>query len=376
MKKPLKIALIRGNSLNEWEGCLWNNLGDEYEITGFCTKANAYPIHQLAFPVVRLASSADSRLSRALDMRLWGKIQPMHQLENHLAHYDIAHTAELQNTYTLQAVRAKSNNQRLKVVCTAWDNTPRRFDRVFRKKKIARNIKEACAGIDRALAVTEKSREALIAYGMPPEKITILTPGILRAISAPRASDLRSASGSSYTLCVARLVQEKGVYDILEAWRLYRAQSHNPVERLIFVGDGPERAGLERGIRARGLDNAVIIAGTLPHEKTTELYAGAACLILASKPTPVWEEQFGYALAEAIVAECPIIASRSGAIPEVVGGAGILCEPGNPAAFCAALLALDAPETRRALRAAAHAEKEKFDAERFRAKLRAIYESL
>jgi glycosyltransferase involved in cell wall biosynthesis len=51
--------------------------------------------------------------------------------------------------------------------------------------------------------------------------------------------------------------------------------------------------------------------------------------VLASLPTPFWEEQFGMVLAEAMAAHVPVVAASSGAIPEVVGASGTLFAPGD-----------------------------------------------
>ena len=51
--------------------------------------------------------------------------------------------------------------------------------------------------------------------------------------------------------------------------------------------------------------------------------------MLGSLPTPLWEEQFGMVLAEAMAAGVPVLASSSGAIPEVLGPGGQLFAPGD-----------------------------------------------
>ena len=51
--------------------------------------------------------------------------------------------------------------------------------------------------------------------------------------------------------------------------------------------------------------------------------------MLASLPTKGWEEQFGMVLIEAMACGTPVVACASGAIPEVLGGAGTLVEPGD-----------------------------------------------
>jgi glycosyltransferase involved in cell wall biosynthesis len=59
------------------------------------------------------------------------------------------------------------------------------------------------------------------------------------------------------------------------------------------------------------------------------LYAQASCLVLASLPVRFWEEQFGMVLAEAMAGYLPIVASTSGAIPEVLGASGSYVAPGD-----------------------------------------------
>ena len=59
------------------------------------------------------------------------------------------------------------------------------------------------------------------------------------------------------------------------------------------------------------------------------VFAAASCVVLGSLPIPLWEEQFGMVLAEAMAAGAPVLASSSGAIPEVVGTSAQLFPPGD-----------------------------------------------
>jgi glycosyltransferase involved in cell wall biosynthesis len=58
-----------------------------------------------------------------------------------------------------------------------------------------------------------------------------------------------------------------------------------------------------------------------------DVYASASVVVLASLALPIWEEQFGMVLAEALAAGAPIVAASSGAIPEVLAGSGALLVP-------------------------------------------------
>jgi glycosyltransferase involved in cell wall biosynthesis len=59
------------------------------------------------------------------------------------------------------------------------------------------------------------------------------------------------------------------------------------------------------------------------------IYAQASCLVLASLPLWSWEEQFGMVLAEAMSSALPVVASTSGAIPEVAGPRASYFAPGD-----------------------------------------------
>ena len=188
-KKKKKIALIRGDSLNEWEGGLWNELQSDFDITGFCSKNNLYSISNLTYPVRKFASTSDNFLMRNVSKFKYGIFQNMKGLENELEHFDIAHTAEISYYFTNQAVRAKKINKNLKVVTTIWDNSFGRFEYNYWPKfsmppkywreKINQIIQENVKGVDLFLPVSEFSAQMLYDYGVPKEKVQILTPAVI-----------------------------------------------------------------------------------------------------------------------------------------------------------------------------------------------------
>ncbi len=141
-----------------------------------------------------------------------------------------------------------------------------------------------------------------------------------------------SPAGPPTILAPARLVWEKGHQDILRALALLRRESDSAPAceaRLVIVGRGPEERRLRAYAQELGLSGQVEFRGFIPYEEMPAVYASAACLVLASLPTTFWEEQFGMVLAEAMAAGVPIIASSSGAIPEVTGASARLFSPGD-----------------------------------------------
>jgi glycosyltransferase involved in cell wall biosynthesis len=108
-----------------------------------------------------------------------------------------------------------------------------------------------------------------------------------------------------------RLVESKGLLDLLEAVRLL----DSPVE-LLLIGDGAMRAQLESqpipGSKVRVIDD-------LTHSQMAAGYGQMDVLVLPSHSTPTWEEQFGRVIVEALWCGVPVVGSDSGEIPWLIG---------------------------------------------------------
>jgi glycosyltransferase involved in cell wall biosynthesis len=121
--------------------------------------------------------------------------------------------------------------------------------------------------------------------------------------------------------------------------------------RLLIVGRGPEEERLRRCARELGLEKVVEFRA-VPYEEMPGVLASASAMVLGSLPfggsayhpfdvpRTFWEEQFGLVLAEAMAAGLDIIATTSGAIPEVLRGSGAaLVAPGDWIGIARALAA-------------------------------------
>jgi len=133
---------------------------------------------------------------------------------------------------------------------------------------------------------------------------------------------------------VGRLEAHKGVAVLLQA-----IASTERLE-LLIAGSGPEERSLHSlaeqlclGVRARFL-------GFLSQDELAPFYRSLDCLAVPSLPRAGWREQFGRVAVEAMACGVPIVASRSGALPEVVGDGGLLVPPGDPEALRVALVQL------------------------------------
>jgi glycosyltransferase involved in cell wall biosynthesis len=122
---------------------------------------------------------------------------------------------------------------------------------------------------------------------------------------------------------VGRFVSEKGLPVLLQAVALLKREGLDFEVRLI--GDGPERGNLEDIIRREDLGNIVKVAGFLRGEEMVKALSDVRVVVIPS----VCEETAGLAAIEQMMRGRLVIASNIGGLGEVVGDAGLRCEPGN-----------------------------------------------
>jgi glycosyltransferase involved in cell wall biosynthesis len=202
------------------------------------------------------------------------------------------------------------------------------------------------AHVDTYVAPSEFVRSKLIATaGLPAERVMVKPnfvdpdPGV-------------AVDAGEYVLFVGRLVPEKGVRTLLQAFALLR----DPPP-LKIAGAGELEGELRRGASVLGLAGLELL-GAQPHARALELMKGARMLVVPSE----WYEGLPLVIVEAFACGVPVIASRIGSLAELIadGRSGVLFDPGDARALAAAIERLwpDA-EQRRALRANARAEYER-----------------
>jgi glycosyltransferase involved in cell wall biosynthesis len=123
---------------------------------------------------------------------------------------------------------------------------------------------------------------------------------------------------------VGRLVPEKGLPVLLAATSILHREGFDFA--VLLVGDGPERAPLEKTIAQTGLTEVVHITGFLRGDALAQVLGGVSVVVMPS----VWEETAGLAAIEHMMRGRVVIASKIGGLGEVVGDAGVTCKAGDP----------------------------------------------
>jgi glycosyltransferase involved in cell wall biosynthesis len=366
----VRVAIVRGANLNAWELANFELPGHELVAVG--SRRGAFDAHGVPLGHVRLRSPADvvARLPYPLPAvvaRFGGEVSWLAGLREALRGFDLAHTAELSSPYSAQALAARDAGAVRRVVATVWENIALP---PVANPLVARRVRLVAGGVDRFLAVTSRAREHLRYAGVEDERIDVLPMGIDLERFAPFA---RAGGPELRILCVSRLVPEKGVEDLVVALGLLAARGL--AARVTFAGEGPSRGRLEQLAAAAGVADRVVFAGLVPYERMPDLHRDADVFVLASAPRATWQEQFGFAVVEAMASGLPVLAGDSGSLDEVVGDRAQLVTPHMPERLADALEALSDRARREALGAANRARAEaRYDRRKVAAELERFYE--
>lgn len=234
-----------------------------------------------------------------------------------------------------------------KLLFYSFQNIVKRYPPPFSliEQQAFRSASAACVSVSEVGTVLRRK-----GYTGP---ITINPPGVDEALFRPlpaartaARAELGVAPDAPVLGYLGRLTPEKGIQDIVAALPLLA-----PATRLLIIGGG-ERGHIEQQARTLGVGRQLLFTGAVDRLETPRLFSTIDALVVPSRTTPHWKEQFGRVIAEAMLCGTPVIGSASGAIPEVLGGTGIIVPEASPQAIAhAAQLLFGQPQLAAALSA-------------------------
>jgi glycosyltransferase involved in cell wall biosynthesis len=219
---------------------------------------------------------------------------------------------------------------RTKLLLNTWQNLERPLKWYVRA--ILRTTLRASDGV---MCANREAQDLLRHYGYT--KLTPILPalGIDTRVFMPG----EAAARDQFTIAfVGRLVPEKGLDTLIDAVELLTRSALPLPVQLLIIGDGPHRSDIAR--YATRLGDAVQFTAALPPAQIAPQLRQINALVLPSRTTPVWKEQFGRVLIEAMACGVPVVGSNSGAIPEVIGDAGLIFPEGDANALADCLRGL------------------------------------
>jgi glycosyltransferase involved in cell wall biosynthesis len=186
------------------------------------------------------------------------------------------------------------------------------------------------------VAVSEFMQREFIATGVPAEDVFAL-----RHSWKPMPQPFSEAEGDFY-LFLGRLIEAKGVKVLVPAWDQLAASADTLPPKLVICGDGP-LAGFVREAAAR--NRLIEYRGSVSGEAKRNVLATCRGLLAPS----VWNEPLGLVVYEAFDFAKPVLAARSGGLPEMVehGVSGLLHAPGDAAQLAEQVRELDKDTARR-----------------------------
>jgi len=245
------------------------------------------------------------------------------------------------------------------------------------KRAVTRLINQPLTSV---ISISDYNRRCLVEAGLLPENRVVRIYNAVdlarRAESFERGAEFRRRhavpNGRNVVLQVSWIIPEKGIADLLDAARIVLGREPNV--HFVLAGEGRFRTEYMRRAKDLGIDSHVSWTGLVTDPFSEGIYAAADVVCQVSR----WEEGFGWTIAEAMAYGKPVVATRVGAIPEIVrdGVTGFLVNRGDSSALADTLIKLIRdPQLRAQLGAAGRAIAEiEFDLGNYVGQVLRLYE--
>ena len=226
-------------------------------------------------------------------------------------------------------------SRRAKKVLTVYDLTFMLIPQTHplsRQKLLPNFVKRSVRDADAIIAISESTKQDIMSvFHVPDHKVTVTYLGVDHSTfnpNAPRAAiekvKKKFSITKNYIFYLGTIEPRKNVDLLLKAFQRVKDQTDANFQLVLSGKVGWKVENLMKTIRALVNSGDVVHTGYISEEEAACLYNGAEAFVYPSQ-----YEGFGIPVLEAMACGCPVIASNSSSLPEVVGDAGVLVEPNN-----------------------------------------------
>jgi len=180
------------------------------------------------------------------------------------------------------------------------------------------------------IALTQFQKEKMIEGGIKSSKIVLkgnfLNDEFLSNIKNNQLREIKKQYGS-YCIFVGRISFEKGYKELVMAWNEFLIRNTDTNKKLIIIGDGPNFRDLVNLIEEFDMKDSIILLGKRDKIEVLSFISCSEFLILPS----IWYEGFPLTIIEAFASGKPVLASKIGAIPDIIVNKenGLIFEKGD-----------------------------------------------
>jgi glycosyltransferase involved in cell wall biosynthesis len=340
LDRKIRIGIFADKGMGKWLVQSFEPLSEMADITLFIPENNKHDPSSFNLPKHILTHKHETWLSikninRYLKRWLQDNERLTHvefypfSLSEHFSshHYDVILTKAERSLYTLSSLKDRFG---YKLVYRYPFTLP--FTHIFDKRsEFVR--RKSFDKIDHFICISETARKNLEYEGVDPLKIDVIYNSIDLSFFSPGEKDIElmnklNISKNDYIIIfVGKLVSWKNPFTLLYASKIL-VQKGLPI-KLIFIGQGAQKSNLWKTAELLELTNNIIFLNFIENTELNKYYRLADVFVMPSMTTIVWEDQFPFAVIEAMASGLPVIVTESGGMPELVGSVGRIYPQGN-----------------------------------------------
>lgn len=336
----MKIGIFSDKGMGKWLVQSFEPLSEIADITLFIPENNKHDPSNFNLPKHTLTHKKETWLSIKHSIRYFKRwiydneglthvdFYPFSLAEHFSSHkYDVILTKSDRSLYTLASLKDRFG---YKLVYRYPFTLP--FTHIFNKRsEFAR--RKSFKKIDHFICISETARNNLEYEGISSSKIDVVHNSVDLSFFSPGKKDnslmdkLKIDKKDKIIIFIGKLTSWKNPFTLLYASKLLLKQGIRL--KLLLAGQGAQKANLKKTVELLHLSDNVIFLDYIENSEINRYYRLADILVMPSITKIDWEDQFPFAVVEAMASGLPVIVTESGGMPELIGDGGRIYPQGN-----------------------------------------------